>query len=121
MSQTQPADKRRPQKRSGGPQRHRRPDPYAEPDTGGVIARSNLPRFVVLALDPTDAQRLVTLLGNSPADAKLKQYVADKIERTAAYNKALPGAPVSAKASAAPTTTNVQNTQTKRPARRRHR
>lgn len=81
------AAKRQPDRR---PQ-HRRPlDPYATPDTGGVIARSDLPRPLTLCFELADGERLRAVLAADPTTADLAIVVANKLAWTNAYNAALP-------------------------------
>ncbi len=79
------------QRRKNGHQRRpngRLGSEYDQPDTGGVVAKSTLPRSVVLSFDESEAQALLLVLRASGLVDTLK-YVDAKVAWTRRYNESL--------------------------------
>jgi hypothetical protein len=108
--------------RSGNNRPNRRPrriDPYAEPDTGGVVARSLSPRPLTITLTLTDATRLVEALESSLNVTDIHAILTKKLAWTLAYNAALPTSSIKGKNPEPPVSQNSVTVSVKpQPAKR---
>jgi hypothetical protein len=62
---------------------------YDLPDIGGVVAKSNNPREVILSLSTNDALKILEALRSGNGNSVLEEYLRSKISWTESYNKKL--------------------------------